>query len=361
MTQLFPFTDPNPGWGPGKKLKSTDLATVSANSAQAADGNVWSDVAVAKNFRKSTLTGGGLAIFWDAFSGRWINGGTSGGNPTAQFSYDVADDWLGLTVPAGTNWNLTACGATSGAGSMILCGGGGSATASKIRQSADGGTTWNARNTNASGTESVNCAVWHSGASLFVVGLTSSTTTNVETSPDGVTWTQQTAPNALPRGYASGAGSSAGAASSGTAIVMLTAGSSNQCIRSTDAVTWAAITLPATIAWSAVAYNARSRKWMVLGVSGIATSTDDGLTWSTTGLALPFTTNIGSLVTYGRMWIATGTRGGSNNVVAVSIDDGVSWRNVKLTAALMTQLAVGDNQICAVATGASYSSIRAGL
>ena len=362
MPQTFPFTRANPSdWSPGQRLTSAQANTLDKNAAQAADGLLWSEIAILKSFRKSTITNGGPAIFWDPPSGRWINGGANAGAPTASYSFDGADDWTALTVPAGTNWGSTTCGASNGSGTVILCGGGGSATTSKIRQSSDSGNTWSTRNVNAGGSEFISCIVWHPAAALFIIGLSNAASTNIEISGDGITWTQRTGlPNSLARGSANGVGSSSGAASNGSVVVMLAASSSNKCLRSTDGATWTESTLPSTSSWTAVAWNATSGKFMAIASNAIATSAD-GITWSSSGLNAPFNTSATSLTSYGRAWLASGANTGQFGL-AISKDDGVSWRNVKICSAALYATAIGDNQACAVTSGGVvYASIRGGL
>lgn len=363
MSQQFPFTRGSAlDLSPGQRLPSAAFNAADKNAAQAADGLVWSDTALAKNWQKTTVaTGNGIVIMWETSTGRWITAGVSAGAPTAQFSNDGREEWVALSVTAGTNWNVTASGACSGAGTVILGGGGGSATASKIRQSADGGATWAARSTTASGTEFVNCAVWHSGASLFVIGLNSTASTNIETSPDGVTWTQRTGlPNTNGRGASNGAGSSSGVASNGAMVVMLGAPTTTKCITSTDCVTWTERTLPASAQWSGVSWNARSGKWMAIASGQIATSAD-GIAWSASGLVAPFAGVAIALTSYGRMWVASGSTAGGLSQLRVSVDDGATWLTVKSLAAICTAIATGDNQICAAILNAVYATIRGGL
>lgn len=358
MTQNFPFTKANAiGWSPGQKITSVQINTVDANAAQAADGNIWSDAAVVKNWQLSSVAaGGGTVVVWEPQTGRWINASQTGGNPTGFFSTDGKEDWVALTIPAGTNWQASVSIAANGAGGVILGGSGGSATASKIRQSIDGGASWNARNTNASSTERVTCAVWHALISKYIIGLNSTASTNIETSTDGATWVQITG---LPNTNARGSSNQSGAASNGTIVVMLSSVSTNKCITSTDGATWTERTLPATGVWSSVAWNSRSGKFLALGI-GLAALSSDGITWTSVGLSAPFATGNGSLTAYSRAWVAIGSSSGLN-AIAISLDDAVTWRNVKSLAAAYTGMSSGDNQVVAVGVGVAYATVRAGL
>lgn len=355
MSQVFPFTNPDPGWADGRKLYASEMIEVSRNAAQAADGLLWSDVAIAKNFGNgSTITSAGRAVFWDAYLSRWITAGSLANDPIALASVDGRDAWMSLTVPVGGGvWNVTLCGASNGAGSMVLGGSITGSSAIKLRQSSDGGDTWTSRSTSASGTESVRDLIWFPAASKFVAGLSSTATTNIETSPDAITWTQRTAPNSTARGKF---------AVSPTKIVCIASASSNKCIYSTDAVSWSEATLPANVVWTGVAWNERSSKFMAIGPGSIATSSD-GITWSASGLTLPYPTTCEELCAYGRMWLAVGSRGSGNFLISVSIDDGVSWDPVKSVPGSAGHIATGDNQILYVnsTSAIAYATIRGGL
>lgn len=356
MTQTYPFQRGSAlDLADGQKLHADVYNITDRNAAQAADGLFWADATIVRNFStKTTITNCGFCAFWDAFSSRWITGGASGGNPAALASSDGRDEWVALTVPAGTNWNATASGASNGAGSMVLGANPTSGTSSKIRQSADGGATWTARNTVASSTETVACLGWFAGGSVFIAGLDSPATTNIETSPDGITWTQRTGADSLQR-LAIGL--------SPTLAVILNQASTNHIETSPDGITWTQRTLPATASWKAVTWNARSSKFMAIAVNQLATS-PDGATWTSTGTP-PFSTSARALVCFGRVWVAFGSDGGFSYLLKYSVDDGATWsvaKSVPTPSLVAGGLAVGDNQILHTqSSGIAYASLRGGL
>jgi hypothetical protein len=357
MTQTYPFERGAPGgvdYVYGQRVNPVELNTIDKNAAQAADGLIWSDLAVVKNFRKSTTvayTEATNKVIWDAYLDRWIYCASGGGAPFALYSYDGQDDWINLSgVPVGTNWGVTSAGASNGAG-VVLLGGSppGAASATKIRQSTNGGSTWNSRSTVANSTEGVTAMCWHSGASLFVLGLDSAATTNIETSPTGQTWTQRTGlPNSVAR--------SAAASSGGIAVVTNATG--NKCLRSVDAVTWTEGTMPIATNWQCVTWSNQLELFFAAGLGALASSAD-GTTWSSSGLQPPFITTYG-IAAYGRLLVATGVDS-SQYAISASVDGGVTWIRVKSMAAASSCLAAGDNQVVCLTDGYFYSSLRAGL
>lgn len=138
------------------------------------------------------------------------------------------------------------------------------------------GTSFVARSLNASGTEGVTALVYDSSNSVWIAGLDDGT---IETSTDtGVTWTSRTNANSNPlRQLASnGAGT----------VIGISSASTNKAVRSTDSISWDEVTLPATAAWSTIAYSPGLGKWFLSegGAGGsadnYAVSTNDGVTWS---------------------------------------------------------------------------------
>jgi len=355
MTQNYPFTRGAPSgvdYVQGQRLNPAEINTIDKNAAQAADGLIWSDLAVVKNFTKGTAPEVATTnrAAWDTANKRWIFFGSNGGSPSAYFSHDGQADWIALTTPpAGTFWGVTSAGAV--AGNTLVMGGSppGAASATKIRQSTDGGVTWNSRSTVASSTEGVASICWAFFASLFVLGLDSATSTNIETSPDGQTWTQRTGlPNSVAR---------AAIAASTSVLVVLNA-SGNKCLRSTNGTSWTEGTMPSSATWRDVTWWEREELFVAIGDGVIATSAD-GITWSALGMTAPFTTGRG-IATFGRLLVAAGTTS-SKNAVAISSNSGLSWTRVKSLTSAPGSLAVGDNQILCYAAGDIYTSLRVGI
>ena len=360
MPQIFPFTRGAPGaidYIQGQRLNPAEINAIDKNAAQAADGLIWSDATILKNWLESFVSNGSI-IFWDAYTGTWVFAGTAGGAPIAYASSDGKPTWNGLSPTAGTNWNTTFSGASNGVGSVLLGGGGGTATASKIRQSGDGGATWAARNTVASGTQAVAALCWHAASSKFVAGLDGTATTNIETSADGITWAQATAPNSNPRFCA---------VSNGTMTVITSNVSTNKLITSTDLVTWTERTLPSTGVWSGVTYNSKAGLWCAAGASSVATSSD-GITWGNAGLLWPFPTGPVSICTLGRFFVvgAPYVAGGVNTQSIVISSDLVTWKSMKQTTAtggsvIGQRIASNGNQVVAVTSTLACASLISGF
>lgn len=355
MTQTYPFSRGAPGsvdYVYGQRVNPVEINAIDKNAAQAADGLIWSDVAVVRNFVKGTApdTYPTNKAAWDFTNKRWVFFGSNGGAPEAYFSHDGQADWIALgTPPLGTFWGATSAGACIG---VIYVMGGtppGAASASKIRESHDSGATWTARNTVASSTEGVTGVCWFSGPSLFVLGLDSATSTNVETSPDGQTWTQRT-------GLPNSVGRAALAASSSIAVAINSSG--NKCIRSTNGTSWTEGVMPTSATWRDVTWWAQGALFVAIGDAAIATSAD-GISWSSSGMTAPFTTAAG-IATFGRLLVAAGTTS-SKNAIAVSDNSGLSWSRVKSLTGAPNSLATGDGQILCYASGDLYTSLRVGL
>ncbi len=135
---------------------------------------------------------------------------------------------------------------------------------------------------------------------------------NLETSPNGTTWTSRT----------SGFGASAinGVAYGGGTWVAV--GASGKLYTSPDGTTWSAQTSNfGSTNIDAVAYNG-SNLWVASGASGTLATSPDGTTWtSQTSASTAFGTNNINTVAFGNsLWLA----GGDNGSAATS-PDGVTW------------------------------------
>lgn len=316
----WPFQNPfAPGLATNDVPTAAQMNLLGSQQAQSASGVYYSDVAVVANIlhHEEDIEGGGGvytlggALLWEPTTGRWWNFGRNSSNNSAGFAAFPLSAWGSSTLDSDTsgitNWTASKSADHNNAGRIVV--GGNANNASKIRVSADAGDTWAAANT----VESTSCAVdalkWAPSAGLFVAGTSRTVTTNIETSPDGVTWTQRTAPNSHARREA---------AANATRIVVIAATSTNKCITSEDGITWTERTLPATADWKSITWNAERGLFMVVDGTNVATS-PDGITWSAVVATVPvgFT---GKLRAFGRLWVA------HSGVVQVSANDGVSWK-----------------------------------
>lgn len=143
--------------------------------------------------------------------------------------------------------------------------------------------TWTEHATpSTSGHFNVSDCVWASALGLFVlVGNNTSASGLIYTSPDGVTWTAQTAPEMNTfRGV-----------TWSPALALLCVVSINGTHRiatSPDGITWTMRTAPAVAGWSAVTWASALGLFVAVGSVGVAAWSADGITW-TSGTGVPAT------------------------------------------------------------------------
>jgi hypothetical protein len=344
MTQIFPFTRAKAiGWAFGEIYTSAQCNTMDANAAQAADGLLWSDAALAQNW--FALDASGLtrtrACAWDDTRKLWLIVGDNGTNPEAALAW-VGGAKLGSAGAPAAGAGLqvgaqAACIAPNG--NWVFAGTPGSSSQNKIRQSADGGANWNNRNT-AAAANTAGISVLHTftAAGLIVAGFTNG---DIETSPDGITWTARAEPNASARSTA---------ASSPSICVVTSTASTDKVISSPDGVTWTERTLPSAGVWQ-VAYAEGDAKFIAVKPGGIAASAD-GISWSATGLAaLTGGVNIAAV---GKIWVAYDDVAGD---VYISVTGGASWAKVAGFNDTSYCFRAGNKQLMAVSNTASLARI----
>ncbi len=277
----FPFSRAkSTAWVNGDRISQAQIETIDSQQAQAADGNVYTDLAIAKNWYDAAVTLGAdydEVLVWNPGDRLWYFFGADGSsNPQGLSSYSGrANTFTVLTIPAGSTLVPAAGAAAANSSGVIIFGGNAGSATTKIRESANG-TTWNARSTVAGAGANVVTATWHSGASLFIVGLDNTATTNIETSPNGQTWTQRTGlPNSDPRGQM---------CSNGTIVVILPGASTstNKCLTTTNGTSYTERTLPTTQVWRGVIWDPRYSRFLAFGASNWAHSAD-GISWTDGG------------------------------------------------------------------------------
>src|SRR5688572_22090550 len=260
-----------PSWSAGQRVLASMAELWDSRISQAADGNVWTDVAMLMNFCQTASINMGQGIGWfppagSNLTGYWVAMGVSAGNPAAQYSYNGVN-WTALTIPAGAGLTPQPNAfAAKPDGSIAVFGGTpGSSSASKYRESTTI-LTWNARSSSQTDTAGVTSIAWLPFASLFVAGHT---TGRLETSPNAQTWTNRTTPF--------GAVSIGKIAVSATTAVAV-AVNSTAAAYSTDGTTWTSATLPITCSGAAV-YNSVLGKFYAFGTTGAGIcSSSDGIT-----------------------------------------------------------------------------------
>ncbi len=348
----YPYERAKPlGWAYGEILTSAQMNTVDDNAASAADGSLWTDVAIVKNWAYTkdfssffSGTTGATVALWDSLLLNWhLFTYDASDNPIGEYAQDgfggatASLSWTSHTIPAGATLRPL-CAATDGAGVLIIGGAPTGSSTSKIRETSDG-TTWAARTTTATGTIGARAAVWHEGASKFIVGLDNAAATNIETSPTGQTWTQITG---LPNSHARGS-----IASDGTTLVATAYDTStNKCITSTSGATWTEATLPTTEKWIGVVYDSVYEQFIAIGETTVAYSDDSGATWATAGAhgASPPTT-LSRVAILGRVFCFID----SDDLYAGHVVDGtLTVRKVlQVVGSSIRAIAAGENQLCA--------------
>lgn len=329
----WPFERANAlGYAMFELFTSADATLIDKNAAEAASGDIWTDVAQVVNFySRETLASDvlGQYLMWEPVRRRWWNFGRTSGNKSSAYYSKMSGPWVAsnLTVPAPTNWTAANSAAHDGNGLMLA--GGTANDANKIRRSVDAGTTWTAQALNTAASAAVKALAWAPSCNLFVAGLDNGV---VETSPDGITWTVRTTPDAYARD---------GVAVSPERIVMIqSSGPQNHVITSEDGITWTQRTLAST-GQGFITYNEQRGLFMTSSAGKIQTS-PDGINWTVISLTAA---GQGSLVSIGRLFL----RGG--DTLYVSVDDGANWEEYAefdLSGASSTIIAASPNQVVAV-------------
>lgn len=330
----WPFSRARVAWLNGNRIEQEHIELIDDQQAQAADGLIWSDLALIQNWMEATsvasLTTNTGACCWDPDVGIWFAGADNGTNPQALRLFRSGGALSGGSVPAGAGLTAgmeAACIAPDG--TWVIGGTPGSASAAKIRYATSPAVesiTWASANTVDSGTAGVN--VLHTFGDLIVAGLSDG---DIETSPDGITWTARTEPNSNAR---------RSAASSDDIIVVTANASTDKLISSPDGITWTERTLPAAGVWK-VAYGAEDGVFLAVESGTIASSTN-GTTWSSSGLTA--LAQPAAIAVFRKIWLVYDT---GDKILYRSIDAGVSWMPVASFSGGPTgvTLRVGDNQI----------------
>lgn len=337
---IWPFTRAKPaGWSAGQKLTAAEQNIVDTNAAQAADGLLWTDAIIAKNWIKSqTLTNATVVAY-----GQQTTGSTTRkqfrafGTSDAAFTYRGGGDWSTDSTIAALP-TTPRCAVVNGA--TVLVGGDNGSSAAKIARSTTGiNGTYAAVNSVDTGTAVVHGLAYHSAASLYIAGLSDG---GIETSPDGSTWTDRTVPNSDARKEI---------VSNGTIALAFTSATTDKYISSTDGVTWTERSLPASKAgWRGV-YNSQLAKFYVIsqGASPELYESSNGTSWSTVAHDLSIATGASLLISYRRVLVLF-----HETIIFYSVD-GLAWHNGGVTggvAASTSTAVIGDGRIVVLDTNA---------
>ncbi len=341
MAQTFPFTRAKAGgWAFGEKLTSAQQNTVDLNAAQAADGLLYTDRALLRNFRPSlAVTDTGHTAVWSpglGTGGKWLLFGNSGTQIVIKAAFRDGAGSAGQTVPTLDLFFLVADHDGSG---LVVAGGDpvSGSGASKYAASSDDGTNWSiGTSTDTLDSVNVDALIWSSTASMFIAGLSDGT---IETSTNGTSWVSQTTPNSDARRPP---------ADSGSIILVPTSGSSDKYITSTNGTTWTERTLPAADVHRFVWLPSLSL-FISAGDSNTYSSSD-GIAWSSAGLtAHPlgiFTSSKAAAM--GRIMVLIGTSAAGGNI-ASTIDGGKTWEH-HTDLGSVSEIIAGDDQWAAMTT-----------
>lgn len=207
--------------------------------------------------------------------------------------------------------------ATNGAGLIVGVG-----DAGLIKTSVDGGLTWTSRTPGSAFAGQLYRVLWAAGPALFVVIGGDAGAGSIQTSPDGITWTQRQATTA---GY----GVYSLAYSGALFVAFYDNGTDTKTYTSADALTWTAHAQAVRLGISFGNGCAFGAGLFVAGV-GMATNTHlytstDGITWTSRTLGSSGTM-YNSAITYANgMFAAYGRQTSSSTRELQTSPDGITW------------------------------------
>lgn len=314
-------------FGPGQRLPSAvinSLLTFSRQVESAAYESIvgsWSKVATA-------VAAAPPIMAYDDALGMWIAASGSGFTPTMSTSIGGIE-WTSRTI---TSSNFSpSCAVSNDAGTFVVGGSVSSASTSKLVSSTDG-STWTFRSTSTSDTKGVTALAWDSVNSLFVAAISAG---GLETSPNGVTWTARAVPVALAaERFTSAAHNGLSPNSLQPSLGSLTVVSgfnSSNYMSSPDSVTWTARSFPASDTYSVV-YVAGLGLWFAIGRTHAYSNTDGGQLAGWVPITLPPGIAGGSsgirAMAFGDLLVCAYTLPGSEPTIAISRDEGTTWKKV---------------------------------
>lgn len=291
------------------------LNGISNNIAQAADGNMYTDLGFAMSGFSFNRNGNTEhvpdAIIYDPAEGNWISIDPGVDIISTKPWSDPNEDDSSVAITVGDNGPRQQGVATDGAGTFIFAvtdEGGVSDQYIRITGSDVNTAALVTGATTALIGENPITVVWDPVNELFIGGHENGA---VETSPDGAdaNWTLETTPNSDAR---------TGAAVSPTGVTVIVADGETSVIKSEDGTTWTEHSLPGASPAYVVWLGAGFDKFVTCD-SGAIYASADGETWSAAGLTTPTNDPDSSLETFGRMLICNGE---------VSLDGGATWITV---------------------------------
>jgi hypothetical protein len=309
MTQpAWPFVLPHGGsYTSGQVPSHTELNLLQEQSAAAADGRIWTDLAALKNSRLLTsgtlpATMGPNAVAHDPVSRRWFMFGATSG--AAAWAWTMGSRIVGN----GATGDLTdvVCAASSPAG-VVLAGGANSGSTLKITETSNAGMNWTPRSIGSADSTIVRSLAYVQSLGLWLAAKSATGDAGIWSSSDRITWTKR-----------SGLYGMFVVRESPTRILAVnqitTPGT--QYVYSDDGITWTTQTFPVNLGTSAHrgCWSDHYGKFYVVAPADGVYSSSDGLTGSWTQIS---TQNDASVACLGRaLLIGNGT---------TSVDGGATW------------------------------------
>lgn len=158
----------------------------------------------------------------------------------------------------------------------------------------------------------------------------------LQTSADGITWTDRT--GSLPGGITANCPSWGFAESATRLLAVPRGGAQNAYVRSDDGITWTAGSLGAvggTEVASAVGYGTldRTSNGFIVAIASVAGNTRflrsaDGITWTAVAQTLTGVA-VSDLIALGSLWVAVSEQTDRSGTILYSVDGGLTWMRTK--------------------------------
>jgi len=183
-------------------------------------------------------------------------------------------------------------------------------------------------------------AIEYDGSGLFcAVGVADGTDAYIVTSPDGTTWTERANPKNFDlRSVAYDTVNSLWCA------VGVSDGSDSYVVTSPDGSTWTERSSMQNNQLNSVAHDGIGR-WVAVGEGDAIITSADGVTWATASSPVTAGFDVVIFEPASRIWIAAGDTAGSSHMIASL--DGVTWVEVSNTIAASNALVSNGKEIMA--------------
>lgn len=374
----WPFSRARPsGYADDDVPSPAELTQIDEQLSRAANGVLWSDVALVKNFAAPIVAAHGTKVLiWEPVAKIWLAlGVTAGPHPSGYISFDRGKTW-----PGGLHANYYAssftpvCAATDGLGNVVVGLNPNASSASKITHTSDHFSTGAGTLATLGGvnTNSVYSIIYSARLALWIAGLSDG---SIWTSPDMNTWTSRKAAD----------GRAKTSFAEGPDRIVAVDNPGDRTHMSLDGITWTTSSSFAGFsAGPAICFVSQPAPGAFLMMkaagagTGVTARSTDGLNWSfdTTGSSFFSVCEVDPsagfygpvIVSYGRM-VAVAATGVSHADIYYSLDVGLTWKAsgaVYNGTTAVNGLAFGDSQFIARDIDGSdnaglYAGISGGL